>query len=698
VATPSSPTASRRGLRAVEAPNAAPARVDAVSTEALRHALLDAAIDAVVVASEAGHIVEWNPAAAEIFGITRNDALGMPFELIIPERLRAAYREAFDRNVASGATDRLGRWIEFWGQRGDGTEFPVEVAITRIEADPVLFVSHLRDITERRERDHELAEASRSLEAAERRHRTLLENLPSITYRAGLGYAGGWEYISPQVEDVLGYTPEEWMADPDVWERAMHPDDLTRVIAEEDRCAAEGIGLDIEYRLHHRNGDVVWVRDRASVGELVENGKQVVEGLLWDITDRKSAEEQLRHLVDHDDLTGLYNRRGFEREMTARMDAGELSHGGAIAILDLDHLKRINDSLGHAAGDRVITEIASMLRNRLRDSDLFSRLSGDEFGLLMPGIDADTARQRVLGLLDLVRRREGSSAITASAGIAMVAEVDGVQAADLLIAADTALYEAKNGGRDRLAVFTGENRDTLQWVSRVRSAIENEELVLFSQPIVDLKTGDVFAEELLVRMLGEDGEPIPAGQFIPIAESFGLIRQLDRWVVSQALELAAGGRRVSVNLSAASINDRRLVHMIESEMRATDFDPDLLIFEITETVATPAIESLRDFATRAERLGCNLALDDVGTGFGSLTYLRHLPFRYLKIDAEFVRGLTESAADARIVRSLVAIASGFGMRTVAEGVENEQLLSRLGDFGIDYAQGYHLGRPGPIDD
>jgi len=675
----------------------APGRVDAVSTDALRHALLDAAIDAVVVSSESGHIVEWNPVATETFGIEREQAIGCAFEeLIIPARLRSEYRAGFEANVASGATHRLGTWIEFVGQRADGTEFPLEVAIARIESDPVLFVSQLRDISARRERDLELAEVNRSLEEAERRHRTLLENLPSITYRAGLGHGGGWEYISPQVEDVLGYTPEEWMADPDLWERAMHPDDVDRVIAEENRCAATRTALDVEYRLRHRNGDIVWVRDRASVGELAEGGRQIVEGLLWDITDRKSAEEQLQHLVDHDDLTGLYNRRGFERELDARMQAGELDQGGAIAIIDLDHLKRVNDSLGHAAGDHVIREVAAMLRARMRDSDLFSRLSGDEFGLLMPGIDAEVARQRVLELLDLVRRREGTSAITASAGIAMVSDVEGVQAADMLVAADTALYEAKDGGRDRVAVFTGEKRETLHWVSRVRTAIEQEELMLFAQPLVDLRTGEVFAEELLVRMLGEDGEPIPAGQFIPIAESFGLIRRLDRWVVGQALQLAAGGRRVSVNLSAASINDRRLVHMIESEMRATELDPDLLIFEITETVATPAIESLREFATRVERLGCNLALDYVGTGFGSLTYLRHLPFRFLKIDAEFVRGLTESAADARIVSSLVSIARGFGMRTVAEGVENEELLSRLGDFGIDYAQGYHLGRPGPL--
>jgi diguanylate cyclase (GGDEF)-like protein/PAS domain S-box-containing protein len=691
VAAPS--TRTRRRLRAVETEPPI-----AVSADALRYALVDGAVDAVIVNDLDGRIVEWNPAATTTFGIEREDALGRTFEnLIIPERLRVPYREGYERNVASGATERLGHWIEFIGLRADGAEFPLEVAITRIDGDPTLFVSHLRDITARVERDEKLAETRRSLEEAEQRYRTLVENLPSITYRAGLGYAGGWEYISPQVEELLGYTPEEWMSDPDFWERRMHPDDLDRVINEENRCMEEGIELDIEYRLFHNNGDIVWVRDRASVAGVTPDGTQMVDGLLADVTDRRTAEEQLRHLVDHDDLTGLYNRRGFERELTARMECGDLERGGAIAILDLDHLKRVNDSLGHAAGDRVIREIAAMLRGRLRDDDLFARLSGDEFGLLMAGIDIEAARLRVLALLDLVRRREGSSVITASAGIAMISDIDGVEAADLLIAADTALYEAKNGGRDRLAVFTGENRETLQWVSRVRSAIENSELVLYAQPIVDLTTGGIFAEELLVRMIGENGEPIAAGQFIPIAENFGMIRQLDRWVVKESLKLAAAGRRVSVNLSAASITDRRLVHMIESDMRATNLDPDLLIFEITETVATPAIESLREFATRVERLGAHLALDDVGTGFGSLTYLRHLPFRYLKIDAEFVRGLTDSAADARIVRSLVSIAAGFGMRTVAEGVENEQLLSRLGDFGIDYAQGYHLGRPAPID-
>lgn len=667
-------------------------------TAALTEALLEAALDCIIVIDGRGRIVDWNPAATRTFGYEREQVLGAELaELIVPERMRAAHRHGLARYLNTADERMLGRRVEVQAIRADGSELEVELAIARVEAaGGPLFVGYVRDITERRRREHELEAASRSLREAELRHRTLLENLPSITYRAGLGYAGGWEYISPKVEDILGYSQSEWISDASFWEKRMHPDDTARVIEEENRCAAEGRALDVEYRIHAHDGRVVWLRDRASIGEPDANGRRVVEGLMTDITERKRAEERLQHLVDHDDLTGLLNRRGLERELSNGLKHGALGSGGAVVVIDLDHLKRINDSLGHAAGDRVITELASMLRGCMRANDLVARLSGDEFGLVMPGIGEAAAHRRVLRLLDAVRGRQGSAAITASAGIAMVTDDARVTAADLLIAADTALYEAKNTGRDRVSVFSGDNRNRLEWVSRVRAAIEDEQLILYSQPLVDLRAGGVWAEELLVRMRDEDGEVIPARHFIPIAESFGLIRQVDLWVVSRAIDLAAQGRRVCVNLSAASIADLELIRSACDRLRREGIDSDLIVFEITETVATPAIESLREFSTVVERAGCHLALDDVGTGFGSLTYLRHLPFRFLKIDAEFVRGVAESSADARIVRALVSIAEGFGMRTVAEGVEDASVLEQLKTFGIDYAQGYHLGRPAPV--
>lgn len=539
---------------------------------------------------------------------------------------------------------------------------------------------------------------SQSLEEAEEQVRTLIERLPSITYRAGLGEAAEWTFVSPQIEEILGYTVEEWTSDSRFWEDHMHPDDLDRVLAEERRCAREGEPLDVEYRIERADGRMIWVRDRASVGIAGDDGVMVVEGLITDVSEQKAAEERLRYLADHDELTGLLNRRGFELAADTAIEGDTLPGGrGAITIIDLDHLKRVNDTLGRVTGDRVIAEIAGMLGDGINDSFVLSRLEADEFALLMPGVGEAQALEITSRLLEVIRARQGAAALTASAGIALVERGMGVSCSDLLTAADIALRQAKEAGRDRTVVFTGEDRSRLEWVGHVRKAIDEERLVLYSQPIVDMATGKPWTEELLVRMLDPaTGRPISAGEFVPTAERFGLIRDLDHWVVRQALELVAGGRRVSANISAASIGDRDLTATVQRELRASGADPSLLTFEITETAATPAIESLRDFTNRVQQIGCGLSLDDVGTGFGSLTYLRHLPFTELKIDMQFVHGMLESRADAQIVESLVTIARGLGIHTVAEGVEDPALVEPLRDLGVDYGQGYLFGRPAPV--
>ena len=225
-----------------------------------------------------------------------------------------------------------------------------------------------------------------SLTEAEHRVRTLIERLPSITYRAGLGQGGEWTFISPQVEEILGYTVEEWIADSDFWENHIHPDDVERVLAEEASCAAENRPLDVEYRMQTSEGRMIWVRDRASLGELNEHGVMIVEGLITDVSEQKAAEERLRYLADHDELTGLLNRRGFDAAADLAINGGGLPGGrGAMVIVDLDHLKRVNDSLGRATGDRVIAEIAQLLEAELGTGYVFGRIDSDEFGLLIPG-------------------------------------------------------------------------------------------------------------------------------------------------------------------------------------------------------------------------------------------------------------------------------------------------------------------------
>lgn len=544
------------------------------------------------------------------------------------------------------------------------------------------------------ERDH----FTTDLSDAERRIRTLIEGLPSVTYRAELGTRGKWLFISRQIEDLLGLSPEECRADPGWWERQVHPDDLDRVMAEEDRCAAERAALDVEYRIQHNDGRELWVRDRASIGMSSEEGVTVVEGLLADITTEKEAELKLRHLAEHDHLTQLLNRRGFEARVDAWLAARVSGASATLGIIDLDHLKLINDSRGHAAGDIALQEMAELIAGAAGEDDIVGRLSGDEFGLFTPGSDAEAAKPRFDEMITLIRRHggHGGHSLTASAGVTMLRPDDSASAADLLVQADLALYHAKQGGRDRVALADEHDHGRLHWVGVVREAIDSERLVLYGQPIIDLASGETHGHELLVRMLDAEGEPIPAGQFIPTAERFGMIGKVDHWVAQQAVGIAAAGNRVSVNISAASISDDELTDTLQRRISAARVDPALITFEITETVATPTIETLRDFADRIGAMGCRLALDDVGTGFGSLTYLQNLEFSELKIDIAFVQRILESPTDLGIVRSLVIIAGELGLSTVAEGVGSDEAADLLRELGVDRAQGFHLGMPHPV--
>jgi PAS domain S-box-containing protein len=237
--------------------------------------------------------------------------------------------------------------------------------------------------------------------------------------------------------------------------------------------------------------------------------------------------------------------------------------------------------------------------------------------------------------------------------------------------------------------------ESLTWLGRTRDAIDEGRLVLYSQPIVALKDGEP-SEELLLRMIGRDGEVIPPGSFLPTAEKFGLILDIDRWVVLQAIDMAAGGRRVQANLSADSIGNVELLSVIEQQLLETRADPAHIVFEITETALMRDIDAGQAFAEGVVELGCGIALDDFGTGFGSFTYLKRLPVSYLKIDIEFVRHLRSNHANQHLVKAIVSLAKGFGQETIAEGVEDEDTLRLLCDYGVDFAQGFHIGRPAPI--
>ncbi len=410
------------------------------------------------------------------------------------------------------------------------------------------------------------------------------------------------------------------------------------------------------------------------------------------VGDARRLEEQLRYQADHDSLTGHFNRRRFDQEVAGQLVQAERHRRpGALLLIDVDAFRFVNDSLGHEAGDRLLREVSAILGEEARDTDVLARLGGDEFALLLREVDEAGALVAAKRVITGVKARSNPT-VGASIGIATFDGSGELTADDLLIAADIALYEAKEAGRGQAVVYTGERHRNLTWVERIREALADERLVVYAQPIVDLKSRQVARDELLVRMLDPSGDVIPPGAFLPTAERFGLVTEVDRLVLSKAIELAGRSRPISVNVSGRSLSDERLIDDVR-EAIGSGLNPAWLGFEITETAAVANMAEAERFARTVTELGCSLGLDDFGTGFSSFSYLKHLPVQYLKIDIEFIRELRTSRVDQKLVQAMVDIAGAFEQETVAEGVEDSDTLALVEGLGIDYAQGFYIGRP-----
>ena len=528
---------------------------------------------------------------------------------------------------------------------------------------------------------------------------------------------GSWEWLisddraiwSPELCEILGEDPAEFEPTFDAYLEHVHP--AERADAEQRiRSAVEAcVPFLFEHRIIGGDGEV---RDIGIQGQVVEaaEGRPVrAVGICQDVTERRVAKDRLQYLADHDPLTGLVNRRRFTAELEQQISFNDRYGGqGAVMIIDVDRFKRVNDSLGHHAGDNLIRHISALLAERVRTTDTVARLAGDEFAVLAPQVTREGARalaEDITGVLrDRAGHETGAGEITASVGIAMFGgDADSEEA---LVAADQAMYHAKEEGRDRIAVFSQiggsiSRRERGQTsAARIREALQNDEFTLYQQPILDLQSGGVTRRELLLRMEGSDGEPIPARLFIETAEQTGMIQEVDRWVIGRALALLASSDEavsLHVNISGASISDLAVIEFIERALDEGTADPTLITFEITETNAIQNIERAAGFADRLIEFGCEVAIDDYGTGFGPFSYLKHMPFDLIKIDGDFVRDLPRNDADQLTVKALVQVAAGLGKRTIAEFVEEEETASMLREYGVDMAQGYHLGRPAAYD-
>jgi diguanylate cyclase (GGDEF)-like protein/PAS domain S-box-containing protein len=558
--------------------------------------------------------------------------------------------------------------------------------------------------------------SAHELRAAQRRFSAAFANAPIgmalVSARDGL--VSRIDDVNPAFCELTGYTQDQ-LRGRDLIETLVHPSSRRLASSEVEQLLSGATEVvNGERRLVRNGGADVWVQiSVAPLGGSRGASELVVQ--VQDISDRKRHEGELRYLADHDPLTGLINRRRFVEEL-GRMAANAYRHGvpTAVLVVDIDHFKYVNDTYGHAIGDDVLTAVARLLVQRTRDTDVVGRLGGDEFGIILSHSSGQDAQGVALALLHELREDRSTVvndqpvSVAASIGLRVLARGEGLTADELIVEADIAMYDAKETGRNRISVAGRDSieptrlRRRLAMSDRIRRALARDDgFVLYEQPIRALGTGDVDRTEILVRMPDGEGELLPPSSFLPIADHFGLMPSVDQWVIVHAIELLAARqkagihRSMEVNLSGTSIGDPAVIDFIAASVRNAGIDPTALIFEVTETEAIVNIDRARVLSRQLSSLGCQFALDDFGAGFGSFYYLKHLPFDVVKIDGDFIKALPRSTSDQLTVQAIVTIARGLEKRTVAEFVGNERTVHMLRGYGVDFAQGYHIGKPTP---
>ena len=565
------------------------------------------------------------------------------------------------------------------------------------------------------------------------------DRLERVLEASGLGL---WEldvetgdfHVDARCARVLGYAPGRLRASWDTGVAIIHPDDAIRVSRLfEAHLRGESAALEYETRMRTQAGTWTWVAGRGRLVRGADGQPTHVSGTLKNIDAERAAREtlaqanarletltaQLRHQALHDPLTGLLNRRGFEERLTELLRA---ARGGgtchALCYLDLDHFKVVNDTCGHAAGDALLRELPDVLRRALRPADALARLGGDEFALLLADCGLEQAGAVAEGVRDAVRDfrfawQHRAFALGASIGVVGITAAS-PGAAAVLGAADTACYIAKDQGPNHVHVSRPHDlalvrrRGEMRWVARLKQALEEDQFRLHYMSIAPLAAdGPARHHELLLRLADPRGELILPGAFLPAAERYQLMPQIDRWVIDRALRMlgraaasdpALRGHRFGINLSGESLRAPDLLAYIQAAFTRHGVPPSMAYFEFTETAAIANLRAAGEFMHGLRALGCQLALDDFGTGMSSFSYLKHLAVDFLKIDGGFIRDLVHNPVDQAIVRAVQTVSAQLGIATVAEYVETAAIKDYLRGLGVRYGQGYAIARPAPLEE
>ena len=656
--------------------------------------------DGIITFTGEGVLTSLNPGAEKLLGVPADAVLGQP---VVSVLAKVAPGETFpsERLYRSGGHFEL-RLIK----PGSKTVLEFSVSETRSDRD-IAFTGMIRDITERK-----------SVEWQLHRERDLAQvTLASI----GDGVittdeSGVVMYMNPVAERLTGWLNHEGRGQL-VTVVYRLTDEQTGSILPNPVRAVLTRGQVVP-RLEHvlllrRDGERVPVLDTAAPIRSRDGFLIGAVLVFHDVTVNLNLSRELNHQATHDALTGVPNRREFEsrlRECLAHPP--EQGAETVVCYLDLDQFKVVNDTCGHVAGDELLRQVVVLLREQLRGADLLARLGGDEFGLILYSCPLEQALQlteRIRNAIEHYRFAWEDKVFSIGVSIGVVRiEAGERDLGAVLASADAACYAAKENGRNRVHCYEPddakllEQHGQMQWVGRLQAALDQDRLRLFVQPIMPLNApeSNPIHYEILVR-LEEDGRLISPGTFLPAAERYGMMPRIDQWVVNNTLAWLGDRYRkhgqiegvYCINLSGASLSDERFRHTLRASLEQLRLPLGSICFEITETAAVANLTKVANFIVEIKQLGCAFALDDFGSGLSSFAYLKNLPVDFLKIDGSFIKDIERDPMDFAMVQAINAIGHVMGLKTIAEFVENESIRERLVEIGIDYAQGYHIGKP-----
>lgn len=674
------------------------------ANERLIRVLLKEAPFAMVLLDAKRQIFQVNRAAEKLFGVTAAEMVGQSCERFLPCYNECACCPAIDQ-------DRRIQAEEILGMAADRQTLPLLRSVAVVDNDGgAIVVEAFVDLRERKKAERELGKLS---EFNQLLVESTGEGIFSVDRELRCTFA------NRAAASMLGYTPEELLGqDIHTLFHGLREDGTP--LPREDLPVMKAIVGNSS----HKADEVFWSKAGHPVpiqylcNPLYEEGR--VDGAVVvyrNVAEARALASKMDYLATHDPLTGLPNRRTFEQRLDralAEVRREEDEH--VLCYIDLDQFKIVNDTCGHAAGDELLKQISDMLHARIRKSDIFARLGGDEFGLLLERCSLSQGIPLIEELLaKLAEYRfawSGKSfSLGASIGVVRLNKTF-LTEGNALSAADAACYIAKENGRNRIHVYQPNDQDLVQrqgemeWVSRIKEALDKDLFELWAQPIVLVENPSAQGDhmEILLRMKGSGGEIVSPGAFIPAAERFGLMAEIDRWVVRQTLAcLDKNISRLSalefccINLSGPSITDEKFLDFLLEQFAAYPSIVGRLCFEITETAAVANLSRASHFMHRLKTAGGRFALDDFGSGMSSFAYLKNLPVDFLKIDGNFVRDMVMDRIDYAMVEAIHRVGSVIGIKTVAEFVENEEILACLKDIGVDFAQGYGICKPGPLD-